>query len=120
MYIYIHIYTYVHIVYQFTLYPNKTVLRGFLRSLCQNLQAFLEFSLASFWVSCNVPHSFSLCTAGRFRFRCRALKDILLSSFSPSMSLPLACNNSNCEISMPLAGHKVRQSHKSCHVVATR
>lgn len=116
-YEYIYSYIYTYIVCLFTCYPNKTLFRGFMSSLFKKLQ--LGFSLASFWVTCNVPHSsLSLCTAGWFRFRCRALKDIPPISFSPF--LRFACNNSNCEISMPLAGHKVRQSHKSCHVVATR
>lgn len=116
-YEYIYSYIYIHILYAF-LHATLTKL-------------YLEVSWVRFSRSCNLDflwHPFgsvatchihlSLCTAGWFRFRCRALKDIPPISFSPF--LRFACNNSNCEISMPLAGHKVRQSHKSCHVVATR
>lgn len=54
-YEYIYSYIYTYIVCLFTCYPNKTLFRGFISSLFKKLQ--LGFSLASFWVSCNVPHS---------------------------------------------------------------
>lgn len=54
-YEYIYSYIYTYIVCLFTCYPNKTLFRGFMSSLFKKLQ--LGFSLASFWVSCNVPHS---------------------------------------------------------------
>lgn len=55
IWIYIQRYIYTYIVCLFKCYPNKTLFRGFMSSLFKKLQ--LGFSLASFWASCNVPHS---------------------------------------------------------------